>query len=248
MKVTLGDSIQIFFKNIFAAMGVFFTLFSLPFLLVFGASANFDSFLYTFQATKTGQGLVDYIDYTNYSVNEESVLEFGYTYTHPKTNVSYRGVSYDVNYDLNVDDRVTVEYIENKPHKSRIEGMSSAPMSWWILLLISIFPMVGLIMVYVAFKAWLKKIRVLRNGIVGKGKFNRIEPTNTTVNDKMVYKIIFDYEVSGKQYQTFAESTNTEKFTDEEFEPLVYHKYKPQMAIMVDDLPYYMRRSILGDI
>jgi hypothetical protein len=125
--------------------------------------------------------------------------------------------------------------------------MRAAPFGIWILLLTSIFPMIGLIFVIISLKKAKRNIYLIQNGIITNGKVIKKEPTNTRINNQTVYKVFFQYKSQdGNIQEAMNKSHITYNLGDEEKEPLVYDCQNPSKAVLLDTLPKKIRAMISG--
>jgi hypothetical protein len=78
---------------------------------------------------------------TGASENDQPIYRVDYVFT-DATGAVMSGTSYTK--DPTVHGTQRVEYVAADPSRSRLEGMRSRPHSWWVLVVVVVFPLVGL--------------------------------------------------------------------------------------------------------
>jgi hypothetical protein len=147
------------------------------------------------------------------------------------------GVSYSVGQHGAPGDRVTVEYAEAAPGRSRIAGMRRAPFGPWTLA-VGIVAVAGLVLVVVASAIGWRRTRLLQTGHLVTGKLVRKEPTKTTVNRRVVYALTFEFTGrDGRRHETTAHTSFPARLEDEKGEPLLYDPARPSRAYLLDQAP-----------
>ncbi|MEA3452569.1 MAG: hypothetical protein U9Q83_11810 [Bacteroidota bacterium] len=119
----------------------------------------------------------------------------------------------------------------------------------WILLFIGIFPVIGFLMLFFGIKKRLRYLNILQVGRVTFGVYNRRETTGSSVNEQAVFRLFFDFKADdGNMYQAHGETHKTYRLEDEQLEPLVFNPENPSEAIMIDALPYSVRKAFAVEI
>jgi hypothetical protein len=149
----------------------------------------------------------------------------------------HEGVSYVKGKRAEAGRTVTVEFPRGTPGSSRLQGLRRAPVGAVPALITPIFPMVGLVFVIIGWRRGGRGVRLLRHGVLARGRFKSKEATRTRVNRQTVYKLTFEFEVDGRIYQASARTHETERLQDEEEELLLYDPLDPRRAVMLDGLP-----------
>ena len=163
----------------------------------------FDS-LYFIGNTSETTGQVIYITETNIEINDEDLYKIEYNYYVGKK--LYSDKNYGTWFDLEEGDKVTVEYIKNKPNISKLEDLSRSK-SGLAGLFVLIFPILGLIVLIVGFKKGLKHIHLLEHGQTTTGLVKKVRATNTYINNNRVFKVYIEYQDSHGRTQTFHDSS-----------------------------------------
>ena len=125
------------------------------------------------------------------------------------------GVSYSVGRRAAPGERVAVEYAEAAPARSRIAGMRRAPFGAWALVF-GIFALAGLVLVAVASVSGWRRARLLQHGHLVMGQLVRKRPTNTRVNRRVVYELMFEFAGrDGRRHEMTARTSFPERLEDE---------------------------------
>lgn len=161
---------------------------------------------------------------------------YRYDYRFEFDNLSFEGASYTLGKKKDVGATVTVEFPVGKPTRSRIQGMRTAAMSSWVLLVL-IFPLVGGGLAISGFLHGRHVCKLLRIGEFTQGRLINKEPTNTRVNKQTVFKLTFEFQdESGQTRQAIAKTHETSRLEDDELEPLLYDPMFPEKATLLDHL------------
>jgi hypothetical protein len=213
----------------FAVLG-----FSSIFFWVFAANADF-SFLTFKRAHGRATGTITRVVDTNARENRRYVRENHYEYS--VAGKTFEGVSYSTGEQVQKGDRVLVEYFENDPQTSRIAGQRRKIFGAGAVFVI-IFPVIGLGFVWGGLHWGNRRARLLRDGVCTTGVLKNKRATNTTVNNRRVYVLEFEFTArDGRRCTAKARTSMVERLTDEREEPLLYNPEKPEDAIMLDEAP-----------
>ena len=245
-NINLWMKIMIWFSDVLNVIGLTFFLISLPFVFVFG-------FLSDFSATNFDEndpvikGVIEEVNSTSSSVNEETVYEYKYIYK--PDGGEYIGVGYGNGVWLEVGDQVDVKYKRNSPEISEVESLRANEFPAWIMLFIFIFPITGIVMLYFGTKKAINAMRILKYGEIAHGKYISMKATNTKINEQTVYDLTFEFTAKdNKVYQTHAKTHKYQSLQDDEFEKLVYDRDDPENAVLVDVLPRSVRKYFEKEI
>jgi hypothetical protein len=234
-RIPITVMIQLLCGGFINQFGWLFFGFGMIFVWIFVGNMDF-SFL-TFHGQKDfAQGTIISVRETGASVNEEPVLEHYFSFS-DRDGVNYENVSYSTGDEYPEGSEVTIEYLVRNPQRSRIEGMRMAQFGP-LVLFVCIFPLVGLPFIIYGIIKGVKRITILRRGVLTKGKLVSKYATNTSINDQPVYKLTFQFfDERGKKYRAVTRTHLPEKLEDEAEESLVYDESSPSDAVLVDDLP-----------
>ena len=232
------------FFNVGAQIGWGVFGFGMIFFWVFAGNADFSKF--TFHPDGRVFGRVTRVEGTGASENEQTISATHYQYS--VAGELYNGKSYTTGGTPAVEDEVTIEYDEDNPSRSRIEGMRRAMFGPWSVI-VAIFPAVGLAFLIPCTLWGRKRNRLLREGILTTGKVIDVRPTNMTINRQPVWEVVFEFhDRNGQRRECSARSTNTERLQDEDAEPLLYDPEDPSKACALDEAPARPKFDLNGDL
>ncbi len=241
-SISLIAKLKIFFGNANFVFG--FAFFVLGLAVTIGFSLTIDlSDLKFLTQTPTTQGEIISAENTNSSVNEKVVVKYSYSYT--VNGKEYSGTSYTTK---SLDETVEVCYLKDNPEISKIKGTRKGEMPFWVILFTLIFPITGFLIMFFAVRKILNWINIIENGKIALGVFSRSEATGTFINEQQVMRFFFKFNIDGKEYEAVGETRHTYRLTDEQYEPVIYNFQNPNEAIMVDGLPYKIRKLFAHDI
>ena len=244
MNVSLVDRIKIIFNHGAFTLGILFLVVGGIFTYVVVLNSNFEDYKYWVMPSEKSIGFIDYVQYTNWEINEESYYEYGFSFSDPETKETFRNASYGYYWNVIPGDSVNVEYLVSDPYIARIDGMESGILGFWAFFFVSIFPIVGFFVCRPGFIGTFKKVGILKNGVLTEGQLARREYANASVNDQAVMHFYFVYRVGQREYETKVTTHRGDELTDDKFEEIVYNKKHPERALVVDDLPESIREKI----
>ena len=219
--------------------------FGMVFFYVFGTNADL-SFATFRDAAGRAAGRVTRIEQTGASEDGDAVEAAHYEYS--VAGRPFRGKSYTTEGSPAEGEDVTVEYDEDNPARSRIAGMRRAIFGPWVMV-VSIFPLVGFVILWFATRSGMKRNHLLRDGMFATGKFVRTEGTNMYVNKRRVWELTFEFtDRMGQRREVVARTTDTERLRDEAVEPLLYDPDDPERAYLLDEAPARPRFEGNGDM
>ncbi|MFA5795466.1 MAG: DUF3592 domain-containing protein [Candidatus Brocadiia bacterium] len=233
---------NLLFGGMLNQLGWFFFGFGLIFAWVFALNADVLSWYYFSLKTESVSGQVSSSQRTSFSVgggkHSDGTPVYANHYTYQTDgHVTYKGISYATGKQLQAGTDVQVEYVKAHPNISRIKGMRMSAFGPWVLFVL-IFPAIGFIFIVIGVKSGLKAIRLLRYGKVGLGTLKSKLPTNTRINNQIVYKLAFEFTAgNGSKYEAVAKTHKPEVLEDNAQEQLLYEETNPAYAVMLDSLP-----------
>ncbi|MFN7996264.1 MAG: hypothetical protein U0Q18_21815 [Bryobacteraceae bacterium] len=132
---------------------------------------------------------------------------------------------------------VRVEYLIRQPDFSRVAGMRRKPLSP-ASSLIALFPATGLAMILAGVWKGRRSIRLLRNGSPAVARFLKKEPTRTRVNNRLVYRMTFEYTAqNGMLGNAVLRSNRPERLEKKPGTLLLYAPENLNDVVFVDTLP-----------
>lgn len=241
-NVPLRIVLSVIFNNIYGYIGLSFAGIGLIFAALFTPVIDFVSPFHFGSDALTVQGAITEAERTNVSLNEENVIKYRYTFEY--MGRSYTGISYSTDNNYRNGQRVNVEFEPDNPQISRIEGMSVKPAGLWMLF-IYIFPGVGFLFLFFAFKKGLSKIGTIRYGIITRGKFINKESTGGSINGQTIYDLFFTFtDMSGNVHTATGSTHKIEAVMDEPEERIIYDPSNPSGAVVVDAMPVSVRKFL----
>jgi hypothetical protein len=215
-------------------IGWFVFGFGMIFFRIFAGHADVSFLTFRGELARTA-GKVMSVEATSASINDQTVMANHYEYSVAGRLLS--GTSYTTGTSATAGDDVTIEYKPGNPLRSRIEGMRTGMFGSFILF-VTIFPLVGAVIIWFGTKGGFRRARLLRSGVLTTGTLTHKEPTNTTINDARVYELTFAFTSrDGRRCEVVARSHQTERLEDERDEPLLYDPNEPSRAYLLDELP-----------
>lgn len=174
-----------------------------------------------------------------------------YTFSAPDGN-RYLGISYALGRYLTKGTPVVIEYPENNPSISRIQGMRRAALPP-VVLFVLIFPVLGLVFINEALVSGRKAIRLLKNGKLAFGRMRSKDICGWVHRkngpNEPIYKLIFEFvDESGKNCEACLRSPSIKFVTDEQEEPLLYDFLNPSYAVLLDSLPGLPKIDSTGNL
>ncbi|MBK8206016.1 MAG: hypothetical protein IPK87_04375 [Planctomycetes bacterium] len=152
--------------------------------------------------------------------------------------VVHQGMSYTLGAMYAPDGPVSVEYRADDPKTSRIVGARTSPAPIWVLLIIMIFPTIGVVFLFFGLREGIRRTSLLGSGKLARGKLVSKSPTNTSINNQRVYKFEYEFEAEdGSRHISVARTHETNRLQDEETEQILYHPRNPSRSYVVDALP-----------
>lgn len=116
---------------------------------------------------------------------------------------------------------VTVDYLLAEPAVSRIAGMRRRPLSP-LASLVLVLPAAGLIMIITGLVKGRGYVRLLREGVPAEGRLIDKVPTNMRVNNRVVYRMTFEYTALSGAGRATVRTHQPEWFEDEPQKLLLY--------------------------
>jgi hypothetical protein len=218
--------------------GWLFFGFGMIFVWLFGGVTLLNGVYFWVGGMETASGIIADVRSTNTSENDVPVFANQYLFRVERLEQELRGTSYTTGRKFSVGDNVTIEYVTHNPEISRIQSTRTSLMSSWGLCVACIFPLVGLAFIFGGMSAGVRGVRLLGHGKVVDGVLVSKEATNTSINDRTVYKLTFEFNSeNGQTYQAIARSHIPENLQDEAREQILYSPANPHYAVLVDNLP-----------
>ncbi len=111
------------------------------------------------------------------------------------------------------------------------------------ILILFIFPVVGLLLMFPAIKAFPRIINAIENGVCVEGELLEFKTTGTKVGNQPLVKMKIGYELYGQQYtceeRVIGPSRNIQKYL------LLVDADKPNNAVYVETLPVDLKMEVI---
>jgi len=224
------------------------------FLWVFVPNADVAGLWHFRGEVATAPGVVAASRETNCSENDVRVYGHTFRFTGPD-GIERTGESFATGRRLDPGTEVTVEVAPGDPSVARVQGMRRKPfgMGGWAGLVIpgvgAVFSVVGVIMLTVGVRKGLKANRMLRSGLLALGRLKARRPTNTRINDRMVYEFTFEFVADDRRtHEMKAKTHQVDRLSDPRGEFLLYDPIDPSHAVLMDDMPGAVRVGEFGQL
>lgn len=192
------------------------------------------------------RGEVTTVEATSMQENRSTVMAVEAMFEHEGRRHVVR--SYTLGGTPEVGDPVEVEVEKGRPEHARIAGMRTRPFDGFVAFVL-IFPLIGLVLASVQLFRARRPIDLLRRGLVGKATLVEKHPTNTRINKRTVYRMVFSYQDEREQtFRVEARTHQPELLEDEAHEQVLYDPHRPGYATLVDHLPGAPRVDAQGRI
>ena len=176
---------------------------------------------------------------SSYSEDEVPIYRVAYRFMTPD-EAWHEGVSYCLG-PLPPGSKLVAEFPRGNPTVSRLRGMRAAPFDAWVLLVL-IFPVIGIALAAAGYHRGSARARLLRTGVIARGRLIDKRPTNVHVGSRPVYRLTFEYTTADGGSFTCAERTHEpDRLEDEAEERLIYDPAVPSRSAMMDSLPCGVR-------
>jgi len=200
----------------------------------------------------TAPGVVAASEETNFSENDVDVYAHTYRFT-GRDGIEREGVSYTTGRQLGAGTDVTVEYVSDDPSISRIGGMRRKPFGvegWGGVLVLGVlgtFTVIGLVFLAAGVQKGVRANHLLGSGRLALGRLKEKRPTNTRINDQMVWEFTFEFQGEDlRPHQTKARTHKVADLADPRGEFLLHDPVDPSHAVLLDNIPGAVRINDLG--
>ncbi|NLE46747.1 MAG: hypothetical protein GX620_18710 [Chloroflexi bacterium] len=106
-----------------------------------------------------------------------------------------------------------------------------------LILLVCVFPVIGLVLFAVSGLQGRRHVRLLRDGAAAFADYISKEPTGTRINEQPVFRVDYDFVAAdGLRYHGFARKLGGEYVGDDDAEVVLYLPSNPDESILLDAL------------
>lgn len=211
-------------------------LFGLILSVSFMESLDIQATFYLRNNLELGDGRIIDVFETNTEINDVSIYGYDYVFNSPIGDLNW--TSYVAGYKYDIGDKVKIEFNSEKPYIHRIRGMTNTKGGWVMILFL--IPLIAS-MIWIAYNFFLgrRKIYIIQNGELVESKLIGKESTSLEINDRKVYKLIFEFEAkNGLSYKATSKTHKPEKLEGEKNMMVIYHKENPEQSLILDSLPW----------
>lgn len=240
--VSLGATVEVVCGGLLVQIGCAVLAFGSIFGWVFASHADLTQWTHFSGRVETAQGTALELVRTGVSVNEVPVVGTRYTFTGPD-GVERTATSYASGAGPAPGSAVTVEFPAGDPDTSRVVGQTCGMLGPAALLAL-IFPLAGFVPAWLGLRWGRARAALLRNGRQAEATFAGKEPTNMTVNDQPVWKLVFTFKDEMGEERTVESNTHDPQGLQDE--PTERVLYDDDQAVLVDSLPGSGRSTTLG--
>lgn len=223
--------------GIFGIFGAVFFSFGMIFVWVFGANTHPIDEWRLAHSSASAPAVVETASPTNGNVNHVTVYEYRFRFN-PGDGLPMVGTCYTTGQNWQEGERVVVHYLPGNPEVACLEGARLSQFQAWVLLLVMIFPLVGLALFVPGVVSGWRKVKLLRYGEVTGAMNISTSPTNTSINNVPVLAYSYEFrDRLGGEYKGLSRALPTDKIGDEVLEPVLYLPANPRQSMLVDALP-----------
>lgn len=209
----------------------------------FVGASDWQAPLYVISETMVTEGYVNSSEQTDYLSDEEHVINYFFSFD--VEGEVYNGNSFTHRIYFQDGASVQVEYLVADPGIARIEGTRNAPWGSWLLLIL-ILPAIGLWLFIGGLKAVRKSSGLLANAYLTQAWKGRTAPTNMTVNDRPVVRILYTYRVKDVEYECSAQTSDPDDYGDSE--NIIFTGDPPSYVEFVRNLTKGVRKKIEAEL
>ncbi len=174
---------------------------------------------------------------------------YAYTFTFDdKTGKAHTATSFGGKSNFAPGSRAQIEYLVDDPATARILGQRLGPVAIWVAL-VGLIPIVGIVLLILRIRSGLRAMHLLHHGRVGKARLVERTKLDRHVNNKQVFRLTFEYQdAAGQTHRRVADTHEPRRLTDEREECVVYHPWRPERSVMLDELPVRIRTDGRGEL
>jgi hypothetical protein len=228
----------IIFGGFLQQFGWFFFGFGMIFFWIFAWNSSPMVALRNFGSWEPATGTVFMIEQTNSSVNETPVYKI--TLQYEVDGQTKMGYVYETGRSFSEGQLVEVDYNVRNPEKVRLEGAREAMFPWFTMFVV-IFPIVGLVLVYISITGNLKFLQLLKIGEYTRGEKVKKEATGgeIVINNRHypIYEYKFKFSFNNNNYYATCSTHLTDTVEDEEKEIILFDRFNPEHNIVYDAMP-----------
>jgi hypothetical protein len=253
--IPLKVHIALMLHAVIIPFGVFFFLFGSMFMFLFEIPMGIKYLPLTLgMPTGTTSGHMRSYTITGATENKQPIYRLEYDYT--VNGKKYINTAYETatnQYIVKTDDwnprEYPVIYVLSSPELSTIRGMRPTSVPWFAMLLILIFPTVGLTFIYFGLKGHTTKLRILRNARRATGKVISIKASNIEINHQPLMNVtLLLTNAFGETSEVVVQTLTPSLLTDSPQEALIYNDQNVKETLAIDDQPKVVKEWIAENV
>ncbi len=206
------------------------------------SSYNWKQTVISWNDAEVVYGIITSVDDTRYSKEEEeSKRIFKYSYHYTKDNVNLSGVAYGKGLLYEAGDTVKVMITLENEKISTVWGLHNSPYRLIRLLLTSLLPLIGIILIIRGMKWGIAKYKIVLNGKYTKVIKSIIKGEDTEGNKE--YENIVEYfDVEGNKHKDkYISKIEIEKESEIE---MIFNKDFPNRTLIIDDADFLFKSRL----
>ena len=165
--------------------------------------------------------------------DDELIMAYYYRYKTPDGAV-YKNKSFIAGEFKGVNHEVIVKYLTKKPEISAIKGATVRFCSIGKFYGYLSIPLIGIFLIIISFISPIKKLNLLKHGVIASGKKVKVEFVRGSGDDGDIYKYIFEYK--GKDGDIHIGSSKFLACKISDNEKLLYNPKKPSKILIIASL------------
>ena len=225
-------------------MGFLFALIGLSFVIFFSFQINWRILVADTDDFADTSAIITAIEETSYTVNENSLFEYSYTYFTGGGN-EFSGSFLEFEGSYGMGEEVSIHYLKNFPDTSRISGKDRRNFDRIMFLAGLGGLIIGIIFIYPSVKKTHKERKVLISGRPARAKLVHAEPTNLNINEQTVYNLTYEYSSGNNKSQEFSlRSHMIRNLAEDQYETIIYDPRNPSSPVLIDTLPGTVARYV----
>ena len=216
-------------------------LFLRPMIYIWsGGNETFRSLQLAYKELSEAEGYITDITETNVNINEEDVYRYDYSF--PVGLETVYGFSFSHRFDLDLDDKVIIEYLQSDPGISRIRGANRSNTAALSFIGIALL-LAGIIGIPLRIRRLQRMLRILADGTIARADFVRRKRTNVSINDKSQFKLTYVYRVGNFNNEISLRTTDSTGMN--RAVNVLYSNQNPREALLIPQLPYMVYRKVM---
>lgn len=224
-------------SSFFVMFGGIFFSFGMIFVWAFGWNMHPIDEWRLAHSNASAPAIIEKVTRTNSTVNDEVVYEYRFRFN-PGDGLPVYAHCYTTGPKWTEGERVVSHYLADNPDVACLEGARLTQFPIVLIIIVMIFPILGLVsLVPGAVSGW-RKIKLLRWGLVTEAMNISSTTTNARINNIPVLGYAFKFrDRLGMEYKGVSKALPTDKIGDEAREPVLYLPDEPGQSMLVDALP-----------